>query len=92
MGFTNNQYIAAKHTDQESHENIHLVTSRVKMNGSAVSDSWDWIRSQDVIRKLEKDFELESVPSSFIRRSPFNETFKGDTMTSTQSQRNLYAR
>jgi hypothetical protein len=65
MGFTNNQYIAVKHTDQENHEHIHLVTSRVKMDGSVVSDSWDWIRSQDVIRKLEKDFELESVPSSW---------------------------
>jgi hypothetical protein len=65
MGFTNNQYIAVKHTDQENHEHIHLVTSRVKMDGSVVSDSWDWIRSQDVIRKLEKDFELESVSSSW---------------------------
>ncbi len=65
MGFTNNQYIAVKHTDKENHEHIHLVTSRVKMDGSVVSDSWDWIRSQDVIRKLEKDFELESVPSSW---------------------------
>jgi hypothetical protein len=65
MGFTNNQYIAVKHTDQENHEHIHLVTSRVKMDGSVVSDSWDWIRSQDVIRKLEKDFELDSVPSSW---------------------------
>ena len=65
MGFTNNQYIAVKHTDQENHEHIHLVTSRVKMDGSVVSDSWDWIRSQDIIRKLEKDFELESIPSSW---------------------------
>lgn len=65
MGFTNNQYIAVKHTDQENHEHIHLVTSRVKMDGSVVSDSWDWIRSQDIIRKLEKDFELESVSSSW---------------------------
>jgi hypothetical protein len=70
MGFTNNQYIAVKHTDQENHEHIHLVTSRVKMDGSVVSDSWDWIRSQDVIRKLEKDFELESVSSSWESDRP----------------------
>jgi hypothetical protein len=64
MGFTNNQYIAVKHTDQENHEHIHLVTSRVKMDGSVVSDSWDWTRSQKSLRKLEMDFGLASVPSS----------------------------
>ena len=65
MGFTNNQYVAVKHTDKENHEHIHLVTSRVRMDGSVVSDSWDWTRSQDVIRKLEHDFGLTAVPSSW---------------------------
>ena len=65
MGFTNNQYVAVKHTDKENHEHIHLVTSRVRMDGSVVSDSWDWTRSQDIIRKLEQDFGLAAVPSSW---------------------------
>jgi len=65
MGFTNNQYVAVKHTDKENHEHIHLVTSRVRMDGSVVSDSWDWTRSQDVIRKLEQDFGLAAIPSSW---------------------------
>ncbi len=65
MGFTNNQYVAVKHTDKENHEHIHLVTSRVRMDGSVVSDSWDWTRSQDVIRKLEQNFGLAAVPSSW---------------------------
>ncbi|NMF61060.1 relaxase/mobilization nuclease domain-containing protein [Pseudanabaena yagii] len=65
MGFTNNQYVAVKHTDKENHEHIHLVISRVRMDGSVVSDSWDWTRSQDVIRKLEQDFGLAAVPSSW---------------------------
>jgi hypothetical protein len=65
MGFDNNQYVAVKHTDKENHEHIHLVTSRVRMDGSVVSDSWDWTRSQDVIRKLEQDFGLAAVPSSW---------------------------
>jgi hypothetical protein len=64
MGFSNNQYVAVKHTDTANHEHVHLVTSRVKMDGSVVSDSWDWTRSQESIRKLEKDFGLASVPSS----------------------------
>jgi hypothetical protein len=53
-----------KHTDTANHEHVHLVTSRVKMDGSVVSDSWDWTRSQKSIRKLEMDFGLASVPSS----------------------------
>ena len=65
MGFDNNQYVAVKHTDKENHEHIHLVTSRVRMDGSVVSDSWDWTRSQDVIRKLEQDFGLAAVTSSW---------------------------
>jgi hypothetical protein len=65
MGFTNNQYVAVKHTDKENHEHIHLVTSRVRMDGSVVSDSWDWTRSQDVIRKLEQNFGLTAVTSSW---------------------------
>ena len=65
MGFTNNQYVAVKHTDKENHEHIHLVTSRVRMDGSVVSDSWDWTRSQEVIRKLEQNFGLAAVPSSW---------------------------
>ncbi|WP_103670749.1 relaxase/mobilization nuclease domain-containing protein [Pseudanabaena sp. BC1403] len=65
MGFTNNQYVAVKHTDKENHEHIHLVTSRVRMDGSVVSDSWDWTRSQDIIRKLEQDFGLAAIPSSW---------------------------
>jgi hypothetical protein len=65
MGFTNNQYVAVKHTDKENHEHIHLVTSRVRMDGSVVSDSWDWTRSQDVIRKLEQNFGIAAVPSSW---------------------------
>ena len=64
MDFSNNQYVAVKHTDTANHEHVHLVTSRVKMDGSVVSDSWDWTRSQESIRKLEKDFGLASVPSS----------------------------
>ena len=64
MDFSNNQYVAVKHTDTANHEHVHLVTSRVKMDGSVVSDSWDWTRSQKSLRKLEMDFGLASVPSS----------------------------
>jgi hypothetical protein len=65
MGFTNSLYLAVKHIDNTNHEHIHIVTSRVRLDSSIVSDSWDWTRSQATIRKLEKEFELAEVKSSW---------------------------
>jgi len=65
MGFTNNLYLAVKHIDTPNHEHIHIVASRIRLDSSIVSDSWDFTRSQAVIRKLEKEFELVEVKSSW---------------------------
>ena len=64
MGFTNNFFVAVKHNDKD-HEHVHLVASRIRFDGSVVSDSWDMIRSQKVIRQIEKDFGLTRVGSSW---------------------------
>jgi len=65
MGFTNTLYLAVKHIDNASHEHIHIVASRIRLDSSIVSDSWDFTRSQAAIRKLEKEFELVEVKSSW---------------------------
>jgi len=64
MGFTNNFFVAVKHNDK-NHEHVHLVTSRIRFDGSVVSDSWDMIRSQKVIRQIEQDFGLTPVKNSW---------------------------
>ena len=64
MGFTNNQYIGVKHVDRE-HEHIHLVTCRVRLDGSVVSADWDRLRSQAVLRDIEKQYNLTPVRSSW---------------------------
>ena len=64
MGFTNNQYIGVKHADRE-HEHIHLVTCRVRLDGSVVSADWDRLRSQAVLRDIEKQYNLTPVRSSW---------------------------
>ncbi|NUN66916.1 relaxase/mobilization nuclease domain-containing protein (plasmid) [Pseudanabaena biceps] len=64
MGFTNNFFVAVKHNDK-NHKHVHLVTSRIRFDGSVVSDSWDMIRSQKVIRKIEQDFGLTPVKNSW---------------------------
>ncbi|MBD2772583.1 relaxase/mobilization nuclease domain-containing protein [Iningainema tapete] len=71
MGFDDNQYILARHTDTE-HNHVHIVASRLRLNGSTVSEWQDYKRSEELIRDLEKKYELTPAPSSFEkeRRSP----------------------
>ena len=71
MGFlsnesANSQYIIARHRDT-NHEHIHIIASRIRMDGSVVSDSWDYRRSEVVLRKLEEEFGLEPTPCSSDR-------------------------
>jgi Relaxase/Mobilisation nuclease domain len=66
MGFlsddsASSQYVIARHRDT-NHEHIHIVVSRIRMDGSVVSDSWDYRRNDVVVRKLEKEFALEPAP------------------------------
>ncbi len=63
MGFTMNQYIVVRHTDR-THDHAHIVANRIRLDGTTVSDSWDYPRSEAVIRKLEKEYNLQSVESS----------------------------
>jgi hypothetical protein len=63
MGFEGSQYVVVKHNDTK-HEHIHIVASRVRLDGSVVSDSQDYKRSEKVVRGLEKDFGLTPTLSS----------------------------
>ncbi|MEG3972948.1 relaxase/mobilization nuclease domain-containing protein [Microcoleus sp. T2B6] len=71
MEFDNNQYAVVKHNDTD-HDHIHIVASRIRLDGSVVDDSWDYYRSQEVIRQLERDYNLEAVTPSWetYKRSP----------------------
>ncbi|WP_339327957.1 relaxase/mobilization nuclease domain-containing protein [Anabaena lutea] len=60
------QYIVARHHDT-NHEHIHIIASRIRMNGSVVPDSWDYRRSEVILRQLEKDYGLEAVSCSSDR-------------------------
>jgi hypothetical protein len=64
MGFEMNQYVVVRHTDR-THDHTHIAASRIQLNGSTVSDSWDHPRSEVVIRKLEKEYNLQSVQPSW---------------------------
>lgn len=62
MGFDpeQNQYVAAIHRDTD-HQHLHLVVNRVRLDGTTTGDWKDWQRAEDVMRKLEKDYDLPSV-------------------------------
>ncbi len=63
MGYNNNQYIVSRHTDTE-HPHIHILVNRISLDGSVVSDSYDYKRQEVVMRKLEKEHGLVQVLSS----------------------------
>lgn len=65
-GLHDSQYLIARHYDTD-HEHIHIIASRIRMDGSVVSDSWDYRRSEVVVRQLEKEFGLEAAPCSNLR-------------------------
>src|SRR5919202_2627130 len=64
MEFDNNQYAVVKHSDTE-HDHIHIVASRICLDGSVVDDSWDYYKSQETIRQLERNYNLETVTPSW---------------------------
>ncbi|KAM3097675.1 relaxase/mobilization nuclease domain-containing protein [Phormidesmis sp. 146-35] len=71
MGFDMNQYVVVRHTDRD-HDHAHIVASRIRLDGTTVSDSWDYRRSEAAIRQLEQDYGLRSLHSNQekISRSP----------------------
>lgn len=64
MGFTDNQYVVVRHSDR-SHDHIHIVAARGRLDGKCVSDWQDYYRSQKAIRCLETEYQLEVVAPSW---------------------------
>jgi Relaxase/Mobilisation nuclease domain len=65
MDFNGSQYVIYRHHDQE-HDHIHIALCRIRLtDGTTVSDRWDFRRAEALIRKLEKQYQLEPVQSSW---------------------------
>jgi hypothetical protein len=72
MEFDENQYVIYRHTDTE-HDHIHLIANRIRIiDDSVVSDSWNYRRSEVLVRQLEQQFGLFQTKSSWekSKRSP----------------------
>lgn len=68
MGFTENQYVAIRHTDTE-HQHMHLVINRVTLSGEVVSESNDYKRQEALMQQLEEKYKLtRATPSKEASR------------------------
>eukprot|EP01039_Chlorochromonas_danica_P015293 gene15293-17956_t len=63
MGFNQHQYMVIRHFDAD-HPHMHILVNRIGYDGSVVSDSKDYKRSEQVLRKIEKQHGLTEVISS----------------------------
>lgn len=62
-GFDANQFIVFRHHDA-NHPHIHLLVNRIRFDGSVVSDSNDYKRSEKIVREIEIEFNLQKNISS----------------------------
>lgn len=62
-GFSQHQYIMFRHYDAD-HPHIHILVNRIGYDGTVVSDSNDYARCEQVLRELEKKYNLTEVISS----------------------------
>ncbi|MBW4456217.1 MAG: relaxase/mobilization nuclease domain-containing protein, partial [Nostoc indistinguendum CM1-VF10] len=64
MGFDANQFVIFRHHNTDD-DHIHIAASRFRMDtGLVVHDSWDYLRSEKVLRQIEQDYDLVQVQGS----------------------------
>lgn len=67
-GFDNNQYLIFRHHDA-GHPHLHLLVNRIRFDGSVVSDSNNYKKSEDILRTLERRYNLTAVaPSKEVKQ------------------------
>lgn len=63
MGFGDAPWTLVRHQDAD-HDHVHIVASRVRSDGSVVSDSRDFERTEELLRGIEKEYGLTEVANS----------------------------
>jgi hypothetical protein len=89
MEFSGSQYVVYRHTDRD-HDHIHVIASRVRLtDGTAVRDSWQYRRSEVLVRQLEQEFGLQPTHSSWERqeRAPKTGEIRRSRRTGEPSKR-----
>lgn len=66
-GFTNNQYMIFRHYDA-GHPHLHLLVNRICFDGTVVSDSNNYTKSEAIVREIAQRYNLITVEPS--KRAP----------------------
>ena len=91
MGFDDNQYIVVRHHEPEDegkhdHAHVHIVASRVKLTGQCVNASWDYIRSNNLMKELEQKYDLVPTPHHLSNQKEQHNPTKGEIRVLYQQQ------
>jgi hypothetical protein len=57
------QFVAVRHHDRH-HEHLHIIASRIRLDGSLVNDSYDYFNSQVSTRRIAAELGLEVTPTT----------------------------
>ncbi|KYC34630.1 hypothetical protein WA1_50980 [Scytonema hofmannii PCC 7110] len=57
------QYVAVRHSDR-NHEHLHIIASRIRLDGKLVNDSYDYFNSQVSTRRIAAQLGLEVTPTT----------------------------
>lgn len=63
MGLENTMWAAVEH-DEHDHKEIHFAASLIDYDGNTISDSKDFERAEEIMRRTEEEFGLRRVEPS----------------------------
>lgn len=90
-GYNNNQYFIFRHHDAD-HPHLHLLVNRISFDGTVVSDSNNYKKSEALLRKLELQYNLTAVQQSSyiaIERSSYTATGQHSKITKKRPYRKI---
>ncbi|RAM48005.1 MAG: hypothetical protein C6Y22_30280 [Hapalosiphonaceae cyanobacterium JJU2] len=61
--YSDSQFVAVRHSDR-NHEHLHIIASRIRLDGSLVNDSYDYFNSQVSTRRIAAQLGLEVTPTT----------------------------
>lgn len=84
MGYQDCPFVVVRHHDTE-HQHIHIVASRITVQGEVVSDAHDYRRAEAVMRQLEEDYGLHPPAERMVT----NNQNKGDQKMKSELRERL---
>jgi Relaxase/Mobilisation nuclease domain len=88
MGLAATQYVIVRHTDTV-HPHAHIVANRIDDDGTTISDSNNWKRSETICRELEVKHGLKIIPTQRDEKKINREKLKGKDLLKTDINRLL---